>query len=270
MEFSTIASGSSGNCIYVCGGDTRILVDVGCSMRQVKNALIEFGTTIEQIDAIFISHEHSDHVSKVAQLSRRFDIPVYASPKTWHKLPFCQDYFAYERHIFEYGMEIKDLCVDFFRLSHDAVEPVGFIFGHLEQKIAIATDTGVITAAMYQQLQNIDGLVFEANHDRSLLMQGAYPAFLKQRVAGEFGHLSNTQAAEALARLVGPNTQQIILAHLSEQNNCPALAFETVAAALEQVEHNTKLSIAPRKTAHPLVILDRKQTIDAVLEEVIS
>jgi phosphoribosyl 1,2-cyclic phosphodiesterase len=231
------------------------LVDAGCSMRQVKNSLLDFDTSIEKIDAIFVSHEHHDHISKVAQLSRRFDIPVYASIKTWRNLPFYDDYFPWERHIFEYGMKIGEMCVDFFRLSHDAVEPCGFVFGYQGKRVGIATDTGLITSSMLRQLADVDGLVFEANHDCSMLRQGSYPAFLKHRVAGEYGHLSNDQAVEALSKLVGINTQQIILAHLSEQNNCPKLAYRAVRTALDRMNLDIAVSVAPGKTAHPLVAI---------------
>jgi phosphoribosyl 1,2-cyclic phosphodiesterase len=257
MEFSTIASGSSGNCNYIKGGNTRLLVDAGCSMRHIKNSLLEFSTSIEKIDAILITHEHSDHVSGAAKLSRRYQIPIYASELTWENLPFCNDYFPEERHIFDYGMEIGDIELDFFRLSHDAIQPVGLIFKHDGQSIGLATDTGEVTAAMYSQLSDLDGLIFEANHDCSLLEQGPYPPFLKKRVLSKNGHLSNEQAAKALCKIIGPLTKQVILAHLSETNNHPALALDEVERALEKdCLYNTAISVAPRKAAHPLIVLD--------------
>jgi phosphoribosyl 1,2-cyclic phosphodiesterase len=257
MEFSTIASGSSGNCIYIRGGDTRLLVDVGCSMRHIKASLEQFGTSIEAIDAILITHEHTDHVSRVAQLSRRFAIPVYASALTWENLPFYNDYFPADRHIFDYGMEIGDIALDFFRLSHDAAQPVGMIFEQGGQHIGLVTDTGIVTSAMYRQLTDMDGLIIEANHDSTLLRCGPYPAFLKKRVASELGHLSNAQTAEAVCRLVGPLTRQVVLAHLSETNNRPELALEEVRRAVDAAcPEKTAISVAPRKAAHPLIILD--------------
>ena len=162
--------------------------------------------SIEDIDAILITHEHSDHISRVAQLSKKYHIPVYASELTWKNLPFYDDYFRWERHIFDYGMEIGDIGLDFFRLSHDAVQPVGLLFEHNGHRVAIATDTGMVTPSMYRKLSNLDGLIFEANHDTSMLMHGSYPFFLKQRVASDKGHLSNRQAAEALVKLAGAKT----------------------------------------------------------------
>ena len=257
MEFSTIASGSSGNCNYIAGGTTRILVDAGCSMRHIKTSLEQFSTSIEAINAILITHEHSDHISGAAKLSRRYNIPIYASELTWQALPFYNDYLPEERHVYDYGMEIGDISLDFFRLSHDAIQPVGLVFKHGGQSIGLVTDTGEVTTAMYRQLADVDGLIFEANHDYRMLDQGPYPRYLKKRVLSEKGHLSNEQAGEALCKIIGPLTRQVILAHLSETNNCPDIALAEVKRALAAASlNNTAVSVAPRKTAHPLIVLD--------------
>ena len=253
MEFTTIASGSSGNCIYIKGGNTTLLIDVGCAMKHVCASLHELGSSIEDIDAILVTHEHSDHINMVAQLSKKYHIPVYASELTWESLPFYDDYFRWERHIFDYGMEIGDIGLDFFRLSHDAVQPVGLLLEHNGHQVGIATDTGMVTPSMYCKLSNVDGLVFEANHDTAMLQHGTYPLFLKQRVSSDKGHLSNAQAAEALAKLAGPKTKHIILAHLSEKNNMPQLALQEVSNAFTSDEGTPNISIAPRRAAHPLI-----------------
>ena len=256
MEFATIASGSSGNCVYVHVGDTRVLVDVGCPMKQVKAALADFGTDITEIDAILVTHEHNDHVSKVPMLSKRFDIPVYASGRTWENLPFYDDYFPWERHIFEYGMKIGDLDLDFFKLYHDAVEPVGIVMSVDGQRVGVATDTGKVSDAMLRHLNDIDGLVLEANHDRGMVINGPYPGCLKQRILSDHGHLSNEQAGQALCRIIGPHTSHVIMAHLSETNNEPGLALAEVRRLLTAAEIDSSLiSVAPRKTAHELICL---------------
>ena len=213
----------------------------------------ELGSSIEDIDAILVTHEHSDHINRVAQLSKKYHIPVYASELTWESLPFYDDYFRWERHIFDYGMEIGDIGLDFFRLSHDAVQPVGLLLEHNGHQVGIATDTGMVTPSMYRKLSNVDGLVFEANHDTAMLQHGTYPLFLKQRVSSDKGHLSNAQAAEALAKLAGPKTKHIILAHLSEKNNMPQLALQEVSNAFTSDEGTPNISIAPRRAAHPLI-----------------
>lgn len=255
MKFATITSGSSGNCIYIEGGNTSLLVDAGCSNRCLKQALAGFGKTPEQISAILISHEHSDHISGALRFSRRFGIPIYASELTWEKLPFYHDFFPWERHIFDYGMEIGDIGLDFFRLSHDAVQPVGFLLAADGQRVGVATDTGIITPSMARLLKDCDGLVIEANHDRDMLLRGPYPYMLKQRVASERGHLSNQQAGEALLALLGPQTRHVLLAHLSETNNRPELALKQVCTALGLSAAAAAISIAPRFEAHPLIDL---------------
>ena len=229
------------------------MIDVGCAMKHVCASLHELGSSIEDIDAILVTHEHSDHINMVAQLSKKYHIPVYASELTWESLPFYDDYFRWERHIFDYGMEIGDIGLDFFRLSHDAVQPVGLLLEHNGHQVGIATDTGMVTPSMYRKLSNVDGLVFEANHDTAMLQHGTYPLFLKQRVSSDKGHLSNAQAAEALAKLAGPKTKHIILAHLSEKNNMPQLALQEVSNAFTSDEGTPNISIAPRRAAHPLI-----------------
>jgi len=259
MEFTTIASGSSGNCIYIKGGSTRVLVDVGCSMKHVRESLAALGTDIREIDAILITHEHTDHAAKAPMLSRRFDIPIYASPLTWESLPFYGDYFPWERHIFDYGMEIGDLGLDFFKLSHDAVQPVGMVFFADGQKVGVATDTGKVTRTMLDRLYDADGLVFEANHDMQMLMQGPYPVYLKRRIASSMGHLSNDEAGEALCSLMGPHTTNVLLAHLSRTNNLPQLAYGTVCRRLAEAGICTDpVSVAPRMAVHSLICLDKR------------
>ena len=257
MEIIVLASGSKGNATYIQTKNNKILLDAGISYLQIKNRLLSKGILLDKLDAILITHEHRDHISNVAALSKRYHIPVFGSELTWKNLPFYDDYLQNERHIFKYGMEIGDIGLDFFRLSHDAIQPVGLVFAHKDTKIGIATDTGTITPSMYRKLKNLDALVFEANHDRAMLMRGSYPMFLKQRVASEFGHLSNTQAAMALTELIGEKTKHIILAHLSDKNNTPYLALKTVTDILNaNGVLSTAISIAPRKEAHPLIHLE--------------
>lgn len=257
MKFTTIVSGSSGNCVYVEGGRTGLLIDAGCSVRALRAALAGLHIDESRIAGVLITHEHSDHISGAARISRRLSLPIFASGLTWENLPFRQDFFGWERHIFDYGMEIGDIGLDFFRLSHDAVQPVGFVFHHQGQRIALATDTGVVTPAMAKMIQGADAFVFEANHDRPMLMQGPYPYYLKQRVASEKGHLANEQSAVALAQLAGPATKAVLLAHLSATNNTPELARSAAAAALcAQLDAGLYLGVAPRYSPHGLIDLN--------------
>lgn len=258
MRFATICSGSSGNCIYINGGRTHVLVDGGCSLKALRIALAQLGIEETMLDAILITHEHVDHVKGVARIAKRFGIPVYASERTWENLPFREDFLQWERHRFDYGMEIGDLGLDFFRLSHDAIQPVGLVFDYLGQRVGVATDTGVLTPSMQRLLGNIDGIVFEANHCTEMLRRGPYPYYLKQRILSDRGHLSNVQAGAALQGLLGPRSQAVVLAHLSHVNNAPQLAYEQVLSQLEECPHlsHVRITVAPRYVPHPLIYLE--------------
>lgn len=257
MRFTSICSGSSGNCIYVNGGKTHVLVDVGCSMKALNAALGSIGLSIADLSGILITHEHSDHVSGVARIAKRYGVPIFASERTWEKLPFRQDFLPWEQHKFEYGMEIGELGMDFFRLSHDAVQPVGMLFSHRGQRLGVATDTGVITPSMCRMLTNIEGLVLEANHCPEMLRRGPYPYYLKQRILSEHGHLSNQQAGAALCSLLGKRSQAVLLSHLSHVNNEPELALKQVCSQLQGCPHleHTQLFVALRCAPHPLIEL---------------
>jgi len=258
MKFTTLMSGSSGNCLYVEGSDGGILIDAGCSLKYLRTALSQLEIAENSLKALFITHEHSDHIKGAANISRKLSLPIYATPLTWNKMPFQMDFSADEQHIFEYGMQIGGMKIDFLKLYHDAVQPIGFIFSEAGQRVAVITDTGKITPSMLNKIQGVNGLILEANHDRAMLMSGPYPYFLKQRVCGEQGHLSNEQAVCALRELANQEMKAVILAHLSEQNNTPGLALETVCSAmsvLPQAQH-IKITVAPRSCPHPMVDLD--------------
>jgi phosphoribosyl 1,2-cyclic phosphodiesterase len=202
-----------------------------------------------------ITHEHSDHISGVAKIARRFGIPVFALEKTWQSLPFATDIPLAERHYVKRQMTIGDLDIDFFATSHDASAPCGMVFYRHEQKVGILTDTGTITPGMREILYDLDGLVLEANHNLNMLKMGPYPAWLKKRIASDIGHLSNQQAASLLADITTENTQAVILAHLSEANNTDERALEEVYAQLaaRKIAIHYNLSVAPQRSPHELV-----------------
>ncbi len=260
MRFTTICSGSSGNCTYVNGGKTHVLIDAGCSLQALRLALAQLEVEETALDAILITHEHTDHIRGAARIARKLDIPIYASERTWENLPFRDDFLSWERHTFAYGMEIGDLGMDFFRLSHDAVQPVGFVLHYRDEKIGVATDTGIVTPSMEKLLRNADGLVLEANHCPKMLRQGPYPQYLKQRILSEQGHLSNEQAGAALCGMIGARTRAVLLAHLSEKNNDPQRAKDQV---LDQVQtcplrEQVRLLVAPRRAPHPMIELQQQ------------
>lgn len=233
MRLCSIASGSSGNCIYVGSDTTHILVDVGISGKRTEAGLNELDLTMRDIDGIFITHEHTDHIAGLGVLARKYEIPVYATRGTIEALkqttslgkvpedlyhPICAD----EKVI------IKDLICNPMRISHDAAEPVAYRIGHGRKHVGIITDLGNYNDYTVESLKGMDALLLEANHDVNMLQVGPYPYRLKQRILGDKGHLSNEKAGQLLCSLLHDKLQAVLLGHLSKENNLPELAYEAV------------------------------------------
>ncbi len=260
FAFCSLFSGSKGNAGLVLASRTKLLVDAGIAACHIESALLEVGAAPEELSGILITHEHIDHVRGAGALSRRYDIPIYAAPKLW------QNFFGFghikskNQVLYEYGMQIGDLELDFFKTQHDAMQPLGLLLYHRGQKLGVCTDTGCITPGMAKALSCADALVFEANHDPVLLREGRYPPHLKARIGGKNGHLSNHDSGAALARIVGDSTRQILLAHLSAENNRPGLALETVKASLAAagVRDEIRLDIAPACQRSDWIVLSNR------------
>lgn len=231
MRFAVLGSGSRGNGMVIEVGRTLLLLDCGFSVAQVKTRLANLGKRPEELTAVVVTHEHSDHVSGVAALARSYDIAVWATPGTARAaglggLAGCR---LFDCHApFAIG-EVEAMP---FPVPHDAREPSQFVFGDGARRIGILTDVGSLTPHITESLDGCDALVLECNHDPALLAAGDYPPSLKQRVGGPHGHLSNGQAAELLGRLNGSKLQHLVAAHLSEKNNRPRLAQQALAAVL--------------------------------------
>lgn len=257
LEFATLCSGSSGNATFVRGGNTRVIVDIGCTASKLTAHLQEIGVNPHEIDGIFITHEHSDHIKGVSVFARKYGIPVFASPKTCEELPFAGELAPGQLNSFSYDFALGDLEVEFLKLYHDARQPVGMSFYHHGSQFSLVTDTGIFSKTMEQSLSRADGILLEANYSAAMLKNGPYPMFLKQRIAGERGHLSNVDTARALAAIDGRNKQQIVLGHLSEVNNTPETAKREIGAELARLGCPLKdgLQIAPRYEAGPLITL---------------
>lgn len=231
MRFASLGSGSRGNATLVEAGDTRVLVDCGFSCAETEKRLERLGLSATELDAILVTHEHSDHISGVARLSRRFRIPVWMTMGTAavHRGGEVDELHCFSSH---QTLEIGDLAVEPFTVPHDAREPCQFVFHDGRFRIGLVTDTGAITPHMVQVLTRLDALVLECNHDPALLASGPYPPSLKQRVGGRFGHLSNEQAAGLLEQIDCSGLQHLLAAHISDKNNRPELAREALANAL--------------------------------------
>ncbi len=253
MKVCTLASGSSGNAVYIADKDTNLLVDVGLSGRAVTGRLEALGVSAEELDAILVTHEHNDHIKGVGVLSRRFNLPVYATEATWAAMPAGIGVIREEHRRYITagdGFDIGSQKVEVFSTSHDAADPVGFTFADRFGKVGLATDTGRLNNHIRQRLIDADLLVFEANHDLQMLRSGSYPWPLKQRILSDRGHLSNAAAGHCLAAIVSGQTKAVVLAHLSKENNCPDLAYSTVAEILARngldADDGLTLDVAPR------------------------
>ena len=230
LKYCSIGSGSSGNCHFVSYKNTNILIDAGLSGKKIISGLEEINADIEKINGIFITHEHSDHIKGAGILSRKLDIPIFANVKTWcamkDKLGNIKEV---NMKVFEndkaYG--IGDLGIKPFSIPHDSSDAVGYNLFSDNEKISIATDIGCITDNIRKNLYNSKLVVLESNYDPNMLMIGSYTYSLKRRVMSDYGHLSNEEAAKFCVELVNSNTNSILLAHLSNENNFPDLAFAT-------------------------------------------
>ncbi len=237
MRLCSIASGSSGNCIYIGSENHHILIDAGISGKRIEAGLEELELTGREVDGILITHEHSDHIKGLGVISRKYGIPIYATPgtrdalKTMAGLGKIDEGLFHEIHADE-DFILGDLEISPFRISHDAAEPVAYRVACGEKKMAVATDLGIYTDYTIDHLKDLDVLLLEANHDIRMLQVGAYPYYLKQRIAGELGHLSNESAGKLLCQVLHDNMKAVFLGHLSKENNYEELAYETVKLEL--------------------------------------
>ncbi|GAA6492065.1 MAG TPA: MBL fold metallo-hydrolase [Candidatus Bariatricus faecipullorum] len=233
MRLCSIASGSSGNCIYVGSDHTHLLVDTGVSRKRIEEGLARLGIKGEELTGVLVTHEHADHIQGLGVFSRKYEIPVYATPGT---IQGIQNYKSlgkmpeglYHEVQTDTDFMLGDILVHPFSISHDANEPSGYRFQQGEKRMAVATDLGKYDAYTVENLQNLDAVLLESNHDIHMLEVGPYPYYLKQRVMGERGHLSNEVSGRLLCDILHGNMKKVLLGHLSKENNFAELAYETV------------------------------------------
>lgn len=235
IQIFMLASGSKGNAALISSSRQRFLVDIGISCRELTKRMKEISVSPEELDGVFLTHEHIDHIRGLETFLKKYQVPVYSSTNTWRAI--LGRYNTLERkncRLIEGGLLCGDMCVESFAIPHDAADPHGYTFTSRASgaKCAYLTDAGFITDTIREAVAGSDALVLEANHDVAMLKNGPYPQALKQRILSTRGHLSNNTAGMFLAEL-GKMPEHVILAHLSEKNNLPQLAHDTVENILD-------------------------------------
>lgn len=237
MRFSILASGSTGNAIYIETDRVRLLVDAGLSGRQLETLLHRIDVRPESLDALLITHEHADHVKGLGVMARRYGLPIYTNEATWQALPrSVGEIDERQKHILATGtaMTFSDVEVETFGTSHDAAEPMGFCFYHRQAKLSLMTDLGYVSDKIKEKVRESDVLICEANHDTEMLRMGHYPWNVKRRILSDVGHLSNEDAGDALLDIIDSRSEHVYLAHLSRDNNMIDLARMTVTHILQE------------------------------------
>ena len=259
LNFCSLYSGSSGNCLFVETESTKILVDCGTSLKKVQEGLEKIDRKIEDIDAIIVTHEHSDHVQSLGNTSKKFDIPVYTNIETLEAMPKQKEKIAsHNQKLFEIDKEfsVGDLAISPFRIPHDAANPCGFNIYNNKSKLTIATDLGHMDNNLINNLKGSSFILLESNYDPEILKCSRYPFHLKQRISGPMGHLSNSTAGKIISELVKSDLKEVMLGHLSKENNFPELAYQTVIEELQNnnVDTNSlRLSVASRYNPSKIV-----------------
>jgi len=242
-----LASGSSGNAALLATDNTRILLDAGLSMRELARRLAAIGEDLRRVDAILITHEHSDHIAGLPVLARKLAAPVFMTRLTAPAIEWGETQPRIEPFQAGASFQIGDIEVQSFSIPHDAVDPVGFCFEAQGVCIGVATDLGYLPESIKFHLRRTDLLLLESNHDLDMLKVGPYPWSVKQRVMSRVGHLSNLVMAEYLAQDLDSSTATLVLGHLSEQNNHPEIVRLVANEALERRGLAPRLAIASQR-----------------------
>lgn len=263
LQFCSFASGSSGNSYLVKDDDTAVLIDAGISGKRILEGLEDTGTPREMVSALLITHEHIDHVKSIPVLTKRIpDLRVFANEATWEHIE--RPVPEHVREVFETGrdFQIGSMTIRTFPVPHDAAEPVGYSIYCGGRQISICTDVGCITEEITEEIRDADLLLLEANHEREMLLMGRYPYPVKQRILSDEGHLSNVSCGECLSRIVmeREKKRQVLLGHLSRENNDPHVALLTVRNALEErdifIGGDLQIQVAERDARSRMFVLD--------------
>ena len=241
MRFVSIASGSSGNCIYAGTENTHVLIDAGISAKKIEKGLFELGLKPSELSAICITHEHSDHIKGLGVLARKYEIPIYATEGTLREIRRAKGLGEYDEELLkpllpDVRLTMGDMDILPFHIDHDAADPVAYRIQSGNKSVAVATDLGHFNQYTIDHLLDLDAVLLESNHDLRMLETGPYPYYLKRRIMGDFGHLSNENAGRLLNCILNDKMKHVLLGHLSKENNLPELAFETVRLEVDMGE----------------------------------
>jgi phosphoribosyl 1,2-cyclic phosphodiesterase len=258
FKTAVLASGSKGNCFLVKTENTKILVDAGLSVKKTVQQMQSLLLTYEKINAVIISHDHNDHIKGAGALTRKLGVPLYISQKTYLASKKKLGTIKHGLVHFENGNSfvIGDLEIHPFASSHDTADGSNFVImklGDEKRKLGIVTDLGYPSRLTIQRLTGVTTIILESNHDEKMLLEGPYPWELKQRVKSREGHLSNNQAVSIVSRIIHPELKNIILAHLSEKNNTPQLAYDTMQNFLESINFELNLIVSSQNEATELI-----------------
>ncbi len=262
IRYISVASGSSGNCHYIEKCKTKILVDAGLSGKKIEEDLRKHSVDLSLLSGVVVTHEHTDHIKGVGIISRRYNVPVFATEKTWTSMESCLGKIKSEnKRLFTpyKKFSIGDIEVSPFSTCHDAVDSCGFAISDGKNKLSIATDLGCVTDKVMGYISHSDLVVLEANHDEQMLKMGSYPYYLKRRILSDVGHLSNIESGNVAAKLAKMGTKSILLAHLSKENNIPILAYQTVSGIMKEngicVNRDTDLMVLERSRVSDIFII---------------
>ncbi|MGF0040259.1 MBL fold metallo-hydrolase [Peptoniphilaceae bacterium SGI.131] len=260
MKICSLTSGSNGNCIYVESNKSKVLVDCGNTGKLTCELLSRIGVNPGDLNAIFVTHEHLDHIKGVGIMSRKYDLPIIANEKTWIAMKDTigkidpKNIFIFKSNTF---FSFRDMDIQAISTFHDAVDPVFYIFHQNKQKITILTDTGTVTDSMIESIKGSGAYLIEANHDVEMLKNGPYPFLLKKRILSDYGHLSNDLSSDILSRIVRGRSEIILLGHLSRENNTEELAFREADSKLRalglDIGKDVRLGIAHKDRVSGLI-----------------
>ncbi len=265
MRLVSIASGSSGNCIYVGTENTHILVDAGISNKRMEQGLNDIGLKGSEMDGILITHEHSDHIRGIAVFAKKNQVPLYGTRETLEEVLRSCKLSEYPEELVrpicpDVDFAVGDMSLQAFSIDHDAANPVAYRIRCEKKSVAVATDMGHYDQYIIDHLKDLDALLLESNHDVRMLETGPYPYYLKRRIMSDHGHLSNDSAGQLLNCVLHDNMKQILLGHLSQTNNYAELAYETVRQEIDQGDHGYRgkdfsITVARRDAMSEIVSL---------------